>query len=276
MPYHILFEKLFNTIFHVKKWVNVLQIEGDVLAVKKALVAVSRRLQDCPNVDKTKLIGGRPLEVVPQQSLPDPRVDLFQQRGSVLPPIPSNTISYASGSRPLSINTERISTLDPKTSQQEVIFKILCSNDRVGGVIGKGGTIVKALQNEAGASISVGAPVAECDERLITITASENPESRYSPAQNGVILVFNRSIEAGIEKGLDSGSKGSPVSARLVVPSNQVGCLMGKGGTIISEMRKASGAGIRIIGSDQVPKCASENDQVVQVRNSHILFSITR
>ncbi|KAL6347470.1 hypothetical protein AAG906_025992 [Vitis piasezkii] len=249
---------------------EMVEIEGDVLAVKKALVAVSRRLQDCPNVDKTKLIGGRPLEVVPQQSLPDPRVDLFQQRGSVLPPIPSNTISYASGSRPLSINTERISTLDPKTSQQEVIFKILCSNDRVGGVIGKGGTIVKALQNEAGASISVGAPVAECDERLITITASENPESRYSPAQNGVILVFNRSIEAGIEKGLDSGSKGSPVSARLVVPSNQVGCLMGKGGTIISEMRKASGTGIRIIGSDQVPKCASENDQVVQISGEFV------
>lgn len=150
-----------------------MQIEGAVLAVKKALVAVCRRLQDCPNVDKTKWIGGRPLEVVPQQSIPDPRGDLFQQHSSVLPPVPSNTISYASGSHPLSINTERISTMDPKTLQQEVIFKILCSNDRVGGVIGKGGTIVKALQNEAGASISVGAPVAECDERLITITASE-------------------------------------------------------------------------------------------------------
>ena len=141
-----------------------LQIEGAVLAVKKALVAVCRRLQDCPNVDKTKSIGGRPPDVVPHQSLPDPRVDLFQQRSLVLPPIPSNTISYASGSHPLSMNTERISTLDPKTLHQEVIFKILCSNDRVGGVIGKGGTIVKALQNETGASISVGAPVAECDE----------------------------------------------------------------------------------------------------------------
>lgn len=87
-----------------------------------------------------------------------------------------------------------------------------------------------------------------------------------------MILVFNRSIEVGIEKGLDSGSKGSPVSARLVVPSNQVGCLMGKGGSIVLEMRKASGAGIRIMGSDQIPKCASENDQVVQVRNSHIFI----
>lgn len=79
------------------------------------------------------------------------------------------------------------------------------------------------------------------------------------------MLVYTRSVEAGIEKGLDSGLKGSSVTARLVVPSNQVGCLLGKGGVIVSEMRKATGASIRIIGTDQVPKCASDNDQVVQV-----------
>lgn len=95
----------------------------------------------------------------------------------------------------------------------------------------------------------------------------QNPDSRYSPAQKAVVLVFCRSIEAAIEKGLDSGSnKGSTVNARLVVPSNQVGCLLGKGGSIVSEMRKVTGAGIRIIGGEQVPKCVSENDQVVQVR----------
>lgn len=66
-------------------------------------------------------------------------------------------------------------------------------------------------------------------------------------------------------KGVNSSSKRSPVSAQVVVPSNQVGCLLGKGGSIISEMRRATGAFIRIIGGNQVPKCASENDQVVQV-----------
>lgn len=80
------------------------------------------------------------------------------------------------------------------------------------------------------------------------------------------MLVFSRSVETGIEKGIDSGLKtGSSVMARLVIPSNQVGCLLGKGGVIVSEMRKATGANIRIIGTDQVPKCASDNDQVVQV-----------
>lgn len=101
---------------------------------------------------------------------------------------------------------------------------------------------------------------------LLCFCLVQNPESQYSPAQNAVVLVFTRAVEAGIEKGVDSGVRGSPVTARLVIPSNQVGCVMGKGGTIVSEIRKATGAGIRILGNDQVPKCASDNDSVVQVR----------
>lgn len=53
--------------------------------------------------------------------------------------------------------------------------------------------------------------------------------------------------------------------ARLLVSSNQIGCLLGKGGAIISEMRKLTGAYIRILGKDQIPKCASESEEVVQV-----------
>lgn len=80
------------------------------------------------------------------------------------------------------------------------------------------------------------------------------------------MLVFSRSIEAGVQKGPDLGSKKeSNVIARLAVSSNHVGCLLGKGGAIVSEMRKATGASIRIIDKDQVPKCASDSDQIVQV-----------
>ncbi|KAL6269828.1 hypothetical protein ACE6H2_026739 [Prunus campanulata] len=245
---------------------EMVEIEGDILSVKKALVAVSGRLQDCPPVDKTRMTGSRPLEAVPYETLPDLRLDHLSQRNSMFTSLPSSSMSYASGVRPSSIEAERIPTLETKMVQQEVTFKILCANDRVGGVIGKGGAIVRALQNETGAAISIGPSVAECDERLITVAASESPESRYSAAQKGIVLVFTRSIEAGIEKGRDSSSnKGSSLTARLVVPSNQVGCLLGKGGVIVSEIRKVTGTGIRIIGGDQVPKCALENDEVVQI-----------
>lgn len=273
---------------------EMIEIEGDVLAVKKALVAVSLRIQDCPKSDKTRVLGSRHLETVPQETLPvDLHVGHISQRHSVIPTLPSSfvnlpsssinipsssilqtssinlpssSIGYASVVHPLSIESEMVPILNTKTQKREIVFKILCANDKVGGVIGKGGAIVKALQSETGATVSVGAFVAECDERLIMVTASENPESRYSPAQRAVVLVFSRSIDGGTEKGQESGSrKGSSVTARLVVPTNQVGCLMGKGGTIVSEIRKVTGANIRVLGGNQVPKCVSENDGVVQI-----------
>lgn len=65
-------------------------------------------------------------------------------------------------------------------------------------------------------------------------------------------------------KGFGPDSRESRVSARVLVALNQVGCLLGKGGSIISEMRKVTSTSLWIIG-DQVPKCASENEEVLQV-----------
>lgn len=259
---------------------ELIEIEGDSLAVKKALITVSCRLQDFPPAGRPQMGWTLPHEAIPQETFHNVR-GAFTRQNSVLPPMPAASVTYASGGYPFSIEAERVPTLASRTEQEVVVYRLLCSNDRVGGVIGKGGTIVKALQNETGASISFGGSMAECDERLITISAIENPESRYSPAQNAVILVFNRSVEAGFEKGLDSGSSnGSSVSARVVVSSDQVGCLMGKGGAIIEEMRQATGASISIMKHGQVPKCASEGDEVVQIAGQFVcvqdaLYNVT-
>ncbi|KAL5174878.1 RNA-binding KH domain-containing protein RCF3 [Glycine soja] len=239
---------------------EIVEIEGQLTSVKKALIAVSHRLQDCPPPDRTKMTGSRHYEVVqsetfsvPLESLTNLHIDHHLQRSSTLSTLSNRSNGNASGAHKLSAEVNRVSALDPKAYQQEVTFRIICSNDRVGAVIGKGGSIVRALQNESGAIISVGPSLVECEDRLVTITASENPESTYSPAQKAVVLVFSKSVEAGVEKGLDLGSKKEPyVTARLVVPSNQVGCLLGKGGAIVSEMRKATGANIRVIGNDQI------------------------
>ncbi|KAL2615361.1 hypothetical protein AAZV13_08G061400 [Glycine max] len=242
---------------------EIVEIEGQLTSVKKALIAVSHRLQDCPPPDRTKMTGSRHYEVVqsetfsvPLESLTNLHIDHHLQRSSTLSTLSNRSNGNASGAHKLSAEVNRVSALDPKAYQQEVTFRIICSNDRVGAVIGKGGSIVRALQNESGAIISVGPSLVECEDRLVTITASEK----------AVVLVFSKSVEAGVEKGLELGSKKEPyVTARLVVPSNQVGCLLGKGGAIVSEMRKATGANIRVIGNDQVPMCVSDNDQLVQI-----------
>ncbi|KAK9166677.1 hypothetical protein Scep_001868 [Stephania cephalantha] len=246
---------------------EVIQITGDVIAVKRAVVAISCCLQDNPPSDKVLIPhmgGSKPAGAASYGPIPDLHREI-PHRSTFIPSIPGSSNDYASRGHSMTVEVDKTSTLDSKKIQQEIAFRLLCSNENVGGVIGKGGTIVKALQNETGASISVAATVAESDERVITISGSENPESRYSQAQQAVVRVFTRAIEASKEKGLEPGFKKSALSARLLVQASEVGCLIGKGGSIVSEMRKVTGTGIHIIVGDQVPKCASEGDEVVQI-----------
>jgi len=156
------------------------QIEGQLTSVKKALVAVSQRLQDCPPPDRTKVMGSRHYEVVqsepfsiPLKSLTNLHIDHHLQRSSTLSYLSNRSNGNASGAHKLSTEVNRASALDPKVLQQEVTFRILCSSDRVGFVIGKGGNTVRALQNESGAIISFAPSVVDCEDRLVTITALE-------------------------------------------------------------------------------------------------------
>ena len=138
------------------------------------------------------MTNSKPAEAVSRVSLSDVRVEINPRHSAVLPTIaqnssvlptipqhslglptiPKSSINYASRVHPLSLESDRVVTPDTNIPQQ-VVFRILCTTDRIGGVIGKGGNIVRALQNETGAAISVGPTVSECDERLITVTASE-------------------------------------------------------------------------------------------------------
>jgi poly(rC)-binding protein 2/3/4 len=94
--------------------------------------------------------------------------------------------------------------------------------------------------------------------RLTTSQSLQHPDDRISAPQDAVIRVQTR-IAMAIS------NKEKAIIARLLVSSNQIGCLLGKGGAIMSEMRKSSGAYIRILGKDQIPNCASESEGVVQV-----------
>lgn len=51
---------------------------------------------------------------------------------------------------------------------------------------------------------------------------------------------------------------------RLLVPSKVIGCIIGKSGSIINEIRKRTRAEVRISKSEK-PKCADVNDELVEV-----------
>lgn len=95
----------------------------------------------------------------------------------------------------------------------------------------------------------------------------QHPDDRISAPQDAVLRVQARIFRAIPD------NREQTVMARLLVASNQIGCLLGRGGAIIAEMRKMSGAYIRILGRDQIPNCASENEEVVQVHlHLHLHF----
>ncbi|KAM0977018.1 hypothetical protein FF1_019915 [Malus domestica] len=80
-------------------------------------------------------------------------------------------------------------------------------------------------------------------------------------------LVFERMVEGETES--DGADEESNVSltfvCRLLVLSSQVGCLLGKGGSVIKQMSSESGAQIRILPRDKLPSCAAVCDELVQI-----------
>lgn len=49
------------------------------------------------------------------------------------------------------------------------------------------------------------------------------------------------------------------------MPSTRIGCLIGRGGAIITEMRNMTKANIRILPKDDLPKVAADDEELVQV-----------
>lgn len=59
---------------------------------------------------------------------------------------------------------------------------------------------------------------------------------------------------------------GNRVATRLVVSRMHVGCLLGKGGKIIEQMRIETKTQIRILPRDHnLPRCVSMSEEIVQV-----------
>lgn len=81
---------------------------------------------------------------------------------------------------------------------------------------------------------------------------------------------FSPSIEAAVRlqpkcsERIESGNA-DVLTTRLLVSSSRIGCLIGKGGSIVTEMRRSTRANIRILSKDNLPKVATLDDEMVQV-----------
>ncbi|KAG6402617.1 hypothetical protein SASPL_134819 [Salvia splendens] len=225
---------------------ELVQISGTLDAIKKALLSVSQQLLE--HIPKHQ----DPFPVKPSHSFDTPRQDRFPPPNR---PFHGHGAPYPSGFHDGDNGIPGRMNFPPEV----ITYRVLCNEEKVGGVIGKGGSIVKALQHESGCDIKVLEGTGDAEDRIIIISGPAHLDDGISPPQDAVLRVQARIFRSAPE------SKDNTMLAKLLVSSHQIGCLLGKGGSVIAEMRKSTGAYIRILGKDQVPKNASENEEVVQV-----------
>uniref|UniRef100_A0A0E0R0X8 K Homology domain-containing protein n=1 Tax=Oryza rufipogon TaxID=4529 RepID=A0A0E0R0X8_ORYRU len=94
------------------------------------------------------------------------------------------------------------------------------------------------------------------EERLIVVSSQEIPDDPVSPTIEALILLHSK---------VSTLAENHQLTTRLVVPSNKVGCILGEGGKVITEMRRRTGAEIRVYSKADKPKYLSFDEELVQV-----------
>ncbi|KAL2635219.1 hypothetical protein R1flu_006698 [Riccia fluitans] len=256
---------------------ELVQIFGDLTVVKKALHAISTRLKENPPRERPGGLGsgihGSGIYppgggILAGETFISAGSTLLGQGGPLLGLGPSlSGLGGGGGGGGFPFNSQALPVLQDSGGShlsrhppvdEELVFRILCPNEKIGSVIGKGGSIIRNLREDTGARIKVADPIPGSDERVIIISANEHPDDNISPAQEAVLHVQSRIVDLGSDQD-------GVITTRLLVPSNQIGCLLGRGGSIIADMRKATRANIRILAKDQLPRCALETDELVQI-----------
>ncbi|KAG6503045.1 RNA-binding KH domain-containing protein RCF3-like [Zingiber officinale] len=246
---------------------EIVQVTGGVDSVKKALHLVGQQLLDNPPRERDPFPpansfgpSSHPFTSIPRpEGLPLPKFHYppqgppFSNRSQGMP-----DFHQGMGS-PFPKFHESGPPIHPQISAEPITFRLLCPAEKVGIVIGKGGNTVKTLQNETGCEVKVTETTPESDNRIIIISGVAFPSDEVAPVQDAVLRVQHR-----IVMGVPDPKEGT-VMCRLIVASNQIGCLLGKGGAVITEIRKLSGAQVRILGKDQIPTGVPENYGMVQI-----------
>ncbi|GAB4831652.1 hypothetical protein Ancab_005664 [Ancistrocladus abbreviatus] len=235
---------------------ELLQISGEASIVRKALYQVATRLHDNPSRSQHLLASALP------QSAYAPAGSLIAPTGGApimgFAPVVGSYGGYKreSGDWPRSVFSSR----KDESSSKEFCLRLVCPVGNIGGVIGKGGIIINQIRQETKANIKVDSSTTEGNDCLITISSKEYFEDQVSPTIEAARRLQPRCSEK-VER--DSGI--ISFTTRLLVPTSQIGCLIGKGGAIITETRKLTKANIRILSKEDLPKVAEEDDEMVQI-----------
>ncbi|KAK1375498.1 RNA-binding KH domain-containing protein [Heracleum sosnowskyi] len=221
---------------------NFIQITGESEAVKKALFAISAIMYKFGPKEDISLDTAVP-DVPPSIIIPSD-VPVYPAAGLY----PGHTWPVYSSSVPV------VSGYGGASRSEELIIKVLCSSSKIGRVIGKGGASIKSVRQTSGARVDVDDKKTDNNDCTITITSTEKLDDMKSMAVEAVLLLQEKINDEEDET----------ISIRLLIPCKVIGCIIGKSGSIINEIRKRTKADVRISKGDK-PKRADDSSELVEV-----------
>ncbi|XP_076278955.1 IGF-II mRNA-binding protein isoform X2 [Lasioglossum baleicum] len=144
----------------------------------------------------------------------------------------------------------------PAADAQETVF-LYIPNSSVGAIIGTRGSHIRNMIRFSGASVKIAPleqdkPAEQQTERKVTIVGS--PESQWKAQY----LIFEKMREEGFASGTDD----VRLTIEILVPSAQVGRIIGKGGQNVRELQRVTGSVIKLSEQQSTSPSADEEATV--------------
>uniref|UniRef100_A0A3Q2D4N9 Poly(rC) binding protein 2 n=1 Tax=Cyprinodon variegatus TaxID=28743 RepID=A0A3Q2D4N9_CYPVA len=193
------------------------------------------------------------------------------------------------------------------TSKPPVTMRLVVPASQCGSLIGKGGCKIKEIRESAGAQVQVagdmlpnsteraitiaGTPqsIIECVKQICVVMLESPPKGvtiPYRPKPSGSPVIFaggqltklhqlamqqtpfpiahgNQGFQAGMDASAQTGSH------ELTIPNDLIGCIIGRQGAKINEIRQMSGAQIKIANPVE-----GSTDRQVTITGSHASISL--
>ncbi|XP_075495670.1 RNA-binding KH domain-containing protein RCF3 [Primulina tabacum] len=244
---------------------EIVQVVGEMNAVKNAIAIISSRLRESQHRDRSNFsnqlhsperfgvtdddfrLNGA---IARRSSAENTSFGLRYSAGSKGNNYSSRSSGYAleSGPGPLPDNA-------PSYCGDEIVFRIFCPVEKVECVVGESDGIMDLLQNEIGVNVDVADPVAGSDERIITILSDEGPDDELFPAQEALLHIQTRIVDIAPEKE-------NIITTRLLLQSDEIGCL--KDGSLLDK-GKMGGANVEILPRGKLPAAVLGSNEIIQI-----------
>lgn len=179
---------------------------------------------------------------------------------------------------------ESCSQLQDNTNEQdetELSIRLIVPHSQCGSLIGKKGSKIKTIRETSGCSIQIASKMLpNSTERTVTVSGSviavpeciyhlcrvmlDSPPKGNTKRYTGGLNPFLAAL-AGSQLRTNNNHSETQVqseSHELIVPNDLIGCIIGKGGTNIAEIRQTSGAMISI---SNVKQTSGNTDRTITI-----------